>query len=316
MQARLVPLIKGAASFLPPLRSYVCGGSGGTVSARYCYSVWLRHLVRIRSNGPHPRLGTVAELGPGDSLGIGLSAVLSGADHYYGLDTKEHASSSSNLSVLDELIALFRNRSPIPGDEEFPHVFPKLPNYSFPREVLTDGILAKTLSDRRLEAIRNAVARTYQSADSPIRIRYLAPWENRYGEVEKQVDLVFSQAVLEHVEDLDSTYRGLHSLLRPAGLMSHTIDFRSHGLTKDWNGHWTLSDAIWKLMRGRRPYFINRLPYSAHKDAIWNCGFTMSFEEVRAAAPLKRRRLAPRFSYLSDSDLMTSGVYLQVTKPS
>jgi hypothetical protein len=315
MQVRLVPLMKGVASFLPLARSYVCGGTGGTVSARYCYSVWLRHLVRIGNKIALPQLNAVAELGPGDSLGIGLSAVLSGADHYYALDTKEHANKSGNLKVLDELIDLFRNRSPIPDDAEFPHVFPKLSNYSFPEEVLSDARLASALNERRVERIRDAIAGQLPAADSQIQIRYVAPWNTEQVQVAKQVDLVLSQAVLEHVEDIKSTYIGLYALLRPGGLMSHTIDFRCHGTTTDWNGHWTLSDSTWKLIRGTRPYLINRLPYSAHKDAICDCGFKISAEEVRTGPPLKRTTLAARFSGLSESDLVTSGVYIQATRP-
>jgi hypothetical protein len=307
--------MKGVASFLPFARTYVCGGTGGTLSARYCYSVWLRHLVRIWAKGALNQLNAVAELGPGDSLGIGLSAVLSGADRYYALDTKEHANRSSNLRVLGELIDLFRSRTPIPDDTEFPHVFPKLANYSFPQEVLSDARLAIALHERRVEKIRNAVTGHAPPADLQIEVRYVAPWNTEQMQVAKQVDLVFSQAVLEHVEDIRSTYKGLYALLRPGGLMSHTIDFRCHGTTTDWNGHWTLSDSIWRLIRGTRPYLINRLPYSAHKDAICNCGFKISAEDVRIGPPLKRTTLAARFSSLSDSDLVTSGVYIQAIRP-
>ena len=79
-------LIRGLATFIP---GYVSGSPrepGGTVSPRYCYSVWLRHLV-MASDGclfEYPK--TVAELGPGDSIGIGLAALISGADEYYAFD--------------------------------------------------------------------------------------------------------------------------------------------------------------------------------------------------------------------------------------
>jgi hypothetical protein len=57
------------------------------------------------------------------------------------------------------------------------------------------------------------------------------------------VDLIVSQAVLEHVDDLENTYDAFAQWLRPGGRMSHEIDFHSRGLTMPWNGHWDDRDA-------------------------------------------------------------------------
>src|SRR5689334_17334685 len=54
-------------------------GTKGTDQARYCYSVWLRHLSLAAANGLDTDPKSVAELGPGDSIGIGIAAVLTGA---------------------------------------------------------------------------------------------------------------------------------------------------------------------------------------------------------------------------------------------
>ena len=48
--------------------------------------------------------------------------------------------------------------------------------------------------------------------------------------------------------------------LCPGGLMSHQIDFTSHETARVWNGHWTFSDREWRLIRGRRSWFLNRQP--------------------------------------------------------
>lgn len=315
MQVKARSFLLGIASFLPIARNFVCGGTGGTVSARYCYSVWLRHLVKaLGRNGCAPPR-TVAELGPGDSLGIGLSAVLSGADRYFALDVIEHARLSKNTEVLEELTHLFRARSPIPGDDEFPLVYPKLPDYHFPKQILTEEHLRTTLSEQRVNAIREALCGRGGS-ESSIEIQYIAPWhDDRHVRVE-EVDFILSQAVLEHVEDLDGTYSALFRWLRPGGLMSHQVDFRSHGLTRDWNGHWALSDGMWRIVKGTRPYLINRHPYSVHRAALLNAGFRLSAEERRTGPTLARSQLAPRYLALSDADLTTSGAYLQAIKPS
>src|SRR3977135_940863 len=41
-----------------------------TQSARYCYSVWLRHLVNAWQQGLHTLPEVVVELGPGSSQGV------------------------------------------------------------------------------------------------------------------------------------------------------------------------------------------------------------------------------------------------------
>src|SRR5450432_4034075 len=121
-------LARGLATYVPgmaTLHRHVTR-TGGSDSARYCYSVWLRHLVLSYQNGLCTRPPSrVAELGPGDSIGIGLAALLSGADYYYGLDALPLANLRRNVGVFEELIELFRARAAIPGDDEFPGVKPK-----------------------------------------------------------------------------------------------------------------------------------------------------------------------------------------------
>ena len=47
-------------------------GGGKTQNARYCYSVWMRHLVSACATGGVPKV--VAEIGPGRSVGCGIAA--------------------------------------------------------------------------------------------------------------------------------------------------------------------------------------------------------------------------------------------------
>ena len=77
---RLTPVIRGAAAYIPGLYKAVSNwrkvGTGGTDTAAYCYDVWLKHLTLLWANGLRTIPDTVAELGPGDSLGTGLAALL------------------------------------------------------------------------------------------------------------------------------------------------------------------------------------------------------------------------------------------------
>jgi Methyltransferase domain len=298
-------LARGLATYVPgmaTLHRHVTH-TGGTDSARYCYSVWLRHLVMSLDHGLCTRPPSrVAELGPGDSIGIGLAALLCGADRYYGLDALPLANLRRNLGVFDGLVELFRARSAIPGDEEFPGVKPRLKSYDFPEALPT------VCDAPRIERIRRSIE---NPAGPDSMIRYAAPWWTPEVIERRGVDMIFSQAVLEHVDDLGTAYGAMREWLAPEGWLSHQIDFRSHGTAHEWNGHWTYGDRMWRLLRGRRAFLINREPHSTHLRLLREAGFTIVCDETVQGPAVDRRRLAPRFASLSDADLATSGAFIQ-----
>ena len=98
-------LAYGLLSFLPWIPESLYKGTGGTGSAEYCYCIWLRHLVLAHQGGMKEFPRTVAELGPGDSIGVGLAALLSGVQRYIALDAMVHADVAGNLQVFDGFIA-------------------------------------------------------------------------------------------------------------------------------------------------------------------------------------------------------------------
>lgn len=68
-------LIKGLLTYVPgAYKIFSHKNTGGSDSARYCYYVWLRHLVMLYENRLSTDPKIIAELGPGDSLGLGLCA--------------------------------------------------------------------------------------------------------------------------------------------------------------------------------------------------------------------------------------------------
>lgn len=48
-----------------------------------------------------------------------------------------------------------------------------------------------------------------------------------------EVDMVYSRAVLEHVNDIDATFRDMSRALKPGGLAVHQVDLKSHGLHRE-----------------------------------------------------------------------------------
>jgi hypothetical protein len=297
----------GVASFLPGVRRLTNRASGGTDSARYCYSVWLRHLVRAHSAGLGTNPECVAELGPGDSLGIGLAALLCGGERYIALDVKRHANPDTNLRVFEEMVTLFRGREAIPDDVEFPAVQPKLSDYRFPSYVLSEERLAAALAKPRLEQIRAAIT----GQPCSVSVSYKAPWTEPSVIVPGSVDFLLSQAVLEHVDNLDLTYGAMREWMKPGASMSHSIDFTSHNLTRSWNGHWTVGDGAWKLVRGTRSYLINRQPLSCHLTYLSRYGFEPVSIERRRGDIGESFRPAIRFRDMSPEDACTRGVFLQ-----
>ena len=308
------PLIRGLATYVPGTGRIFSKGTGGTDNARYCYSVWLRHLVVARENGLQTEPEAVAELGPGDSVGVGLAALISGADKYYALDVVEHADIRKNLEIFEELLNLFKAKEDVPGEGEFPQVKPYLDSYEFPNSILSDDRLNASLNEARIERIRDSII-DMSAADSMI--TYRAPWLNLEIIKPESVDMTISQAVLEHVDDLRGTYEALYTWLESGGFMSHQIDFRCHGTAAKWNGHWTYSDLVWRLIRGNRPYLLNRQPYSTHINLMKDAGFTVVCERrVKSPWEFDKKALARRFRDMSEDDLTTSGAFVQAVKES
>lgn len=303
------------AMLLPMVRSRLdkrAPETGGTNQGRYCYSVWLRHLVHAHENGLNVDPKIVAELGPGDSVGIGLAALLTGAEQYYAFDVVKYANTGRNLTVFEELVRLFQERADIPGPQEFPRVGPPLANYAFPRELLHSERLAQALQPERVARIRACLSGELSEQSM---IQYRAPWNARDTVVPETVDMVFSQAVLEHVDDLPDVYRTLHSWIRPGGYMSHQIDFKCHGSAREWNGHWTYSDLMWKLARGKQVWLINRAPHSVHVRLMREAGFRIVEDApVKAHSKIERRQLAPQFRDVTDDDLTTCDAFIQAIK--
>jgi SAM-dependent methyltransferase len=254
----------------------------------------------------------VAELGPGDSLGTGIAALLSGVEVYYGLDLVKFASITRNLSIFEELVELYKAQSDIPGEEEFPLVGPNLDSYRFPSDIVSNQVLNESLEEIRLMDIRVSIQ---GSKTNNKRISYIVPWNDPRLLPESSVDMIYAQAVMEHVDDLESMYRSIYIWLKPGGIFSQDIDFTDHGFTNVWNGHWSYSNFTWKLMRGNRPFFINRQPLSTHINLLKSVGFVIAFESRKKdVRGIKRHELAQDFKGISDEDLTTYSCFIQAVK--
>jgi SAM-dependent methyltransferase len=308
-------MLREAKAIMSGLATYVPGynfmkQTDGTTDARYCYSVWMRHLrlaCDSRQLRTPPRV--IAELGPGDSIGIGLAALISGSEKFYAFDLVPYAIVGTNLQIFDELVRLLASRSPIPADGECLGVYPRLSTYEFPKDILDDDFLAAALDPQRLARIRRSV----ETMNSPASdIVYMAPWADSGVVREASVDMIYSQAVLEHVDDLVGAYRAMRRWLRPGGLMSHQIDFRCHGKATNWDGHWAYPDGLWRIVVGRRPYLLNRQPHSTHVRLLAENNFRLVNDLTeRLPSTLGKSHARGRIRGFTADDLDIAGAFMQ-----
>jgi hypothetical protein len=306
----VLPLFKGVLTWVPALDAWRKNHAttGGTDTPRYCYSVWLRHLVTLHRYGFRIVGARVGELGPGDSIGIGLAALLSGANQYLGLDIVPFSANANLETIFEEIVQLYSRRKPIPDHHEFPRVRPRLESYEFPAHLIDWNDFLSRAENVRMELRTNLGSGEF--------VEYRAPWTSPNEIAAGSLDLIFSQAVLEHVDDLEETYKAMSVWLKRGGYASHVIDFTAHGLAPFWNGHWAYSEFQWRLVRGRREFLLNREPLSTHLTCIKKVGLEVVFLEQNSDGNgLNGQELSERFRRLDAYDLRTSGAVIILRKP-
>jgi hypothetical protein len=307
-------MLGGLKSYFPALHP-VYRGTAGRSSGAYCYSVWMRHLSLIASAVPSFRTKVVAEIGPKDSLGVGLAALLCGAEQYVGLDTVKRADPKHDVAVLDELVELLDNRAPIPDPRTFPNLLPALPSYGFPGKLFTDdGPRHIQLDEQRIGSMRAALLDPRQMLYDDVPVGYVAPWGPRTLD-RQSVDLVLSQAALQHIpheserSELAGTFAAMSRWVKKGGVISHQIDF-SFPASGVWNQHWHHSDAAWRVVRGNRPFFENRAPYSIYLRLCDEYDFEVVSVKRVEAEGLPREKVAQRFRDLPEEDFVTSSAHI------
>ena len=307
-------MLGGLKSFFPVLHAGH-KGTGARSTGAYCYSVWLRHLAIITRAVPTFAPKVVVELGPGDSLGLGCAALLSGAEQYIGLDVVARASAENDVKVLDELVELFEHHAPIPDGRVFPNLLPELQSYRFPTRLFTDdGARRIRIEPERLKSIREALVDRQDVLYDDVPVGYTASWGPRTLD-RQSVDLVISQAVLQDMgheparSELAGTFQAMSRWLRKGGVMSHQINFAFPG-NPEWNHHWRYSDAAWRVVRGHRPLFENRVPLSVYLALCDENDFEVVSVKRVEQEGLPREKVAPRFRDLPEDDFRTSSAHI------
>lgn len=307
---KFIRIARGLIKAMIPIRSlHYPSHTGGTTDSRYCYSTWLRHLILLNKYKKDiPSI--VAELGPGDSLGTGIAALLCGCEKYIGLDVFTYGNAAHNVKIFDELVVLFNNKTPLPDDKEYPKAIPNLDNYDFPAHILTEEILTRSMTAERLAAIRKELS---SPAPSNIFVNYFIPWQ--VADIKNEsIDFVFSQSVLQYV-DMDLIYPAINKWLQPKGMMVHVIDFSSLGSSGVWNGHWAYSSLEWKLFSIGKKILLNRSYVALHKAYLVKYNFNLlNIIIYKKKEGFHQKQLAKEFRHLSNDDVETHAAYMLSAK--
>ena len=151
------------------------------------------------------------------------------------------------------------------------------------------------------------------------RLQYL---HNRNENIELEnnsVDIIVSNAVLEHVQDLDALFASMHRILKPGGVMVHAADLKAHGLNYSTELDFlTIPATLWKCMTFYRGA-PNRMRKTGYENLLAAHGFECTFFKVTSHISqedistfmLKHPDCAARFS---DDDLACGGFLFAAKK--
>lgn len=134
------------------------------------------------------------------------------------------------------------------------------------------------------------------------------------------VDCVYSRAVLEHVNNLEATFKDIAEALKPGGITIHQVDLKSHGLHREnLLDFLTWPNWLWSLMYSGKGV-PNRWRIDRYRKAIDASGLELQLLEPTLRAQTEditkvRPYLASAFKELSDEDLSWLGFWLVAHKP-
>jgi SAM-dependent methyltransferase len=213
---------------------------------------------------------TVLELGPGDSVAAAVVARALGAEATYLVDSGDFAAAGMATYVAMQTY--------LEGVGLHP---PDLRSCATRQDVLE--VCGATYLTHGTESLKTIAAAS--------------------------VDLVFSQAVLEHVRltDFAPSQLELRRVLRSTGLASHTVDLRDHlgGALNNLR----ISDALWEAeWMARSGFYTNRLRLSEVLDCLSRAGFTAEVTDTQRwdRLPTPKRKLQARFRHFPEEELCVS----------
>lgn len=133
-------------------------------------------------------------------------------------------------------------------------------------------------------------------------------------------DLVFSRAVLEHVNDLPAIVSDMESALKPGGTTVHKVDLKSHGLHRSNELDFlTWPTALWNLMYSEKGT-VNRWRLDEYRRLLNRGGLRLVTLRAVETCGLDvvdqvRPYLCREFRGVSNEDLACLSFWFKAVKP-
>lgn len=208
----------------------------------------------------------VLEYGPGDILGVALLMYTHGVECVDCVDRFPlNKISEKNLEVYRILLESLKGKERVRAESAF--------------------------KDRGLP----------ESGFNPSAINYSVRPDGLTGET-KKYDLIISRAVLEHVNNLESTILDISNALKTGGVAIHEVDLKSHGLDRYQAFDFlTWPEMLYKLMYGYKG-FPNRWRVNRYKELVEKSGLrfvkliptgTLEVEKLDLIRPKMARLFRP-----------------------
>lgn len=260
-------------------------------------SDWQAIMSRMRACGIDVAGARIVELGTGACPTVPLCMYLAGAAKVFTFDRERRAEPELVCELADRLqahVALIARES------------------------------GRSISDveGHQGALTHAVGRgvTLMVATGNV-VDYRAPADaSSTSLAEASVDVIVSRSQLEHVPPpaLAAGFAEARRILRPGGLVVHTIDCADHYATSDHRrgplDYLALSDAEWARWNTAFLY-QNRLRAKDFAELAREAGFTVELAQPRRRASLEGIAPAPRFAQYSPDELAITSFDLVGRKP-
>jgi len=238
-----------------------------------CFADYIDQIgLSIDQSEEYLRGKKVLEYGPGDILGVALLMYAYGAECVHCVDRFPiEKKSPNNLQV-----------------------------YQFLLDSIDDG-----KRERGKQAFK--VTGRVDSGFNPNAITYsvtpdgLAPNGHKY-------DLIISRAVLEHVNNLESTIKNIRRVLKRGGISIHQVDLKSHGLDRYQTFDFlTWPEFLYRSMYSHKGY-PNRWRIDKYRELVEKSGLSCNklvplgkLEEEKIG--IIKPRLAKQFRHLTPEEL-------------
>lgn len=186
----------------------------------------------LRVSGKSSFKGRVAELGPGDSAGVGLMFLAHGAEH---------------VDLADRFYSKRSHTQQVKIYEALGNAYPNV------KKILSQGDLSS-------EESIPGITRFYGEDASG----------EKFFEGHKGYDVIVSRSVLEHVDDPEGALRKMYEALNPGGVLIHKVDLRDHEMFTPYSHSLKfleISQWLYKLMTYGAGY-PNRFLFDQYNNVL------------------------------------------------